>query len=55
MSRALGLRTRLHQLADRVHVVPEHLLTHVELLVDRLARLIDGDDDDPPTDLWSFH
>ena len=54
MVTGVDLWRRLHELADQVVDVPAHRQTHVSVLVDKLAQLIDGDDDepDPPTFAW---
>ena len=43
----LDLWRRLHELADRMHDAPRPLLVHVDQLVARLERLLDGTDDTP--------
>ncbi len=44
-STIVDLWRRLHDLADRVRDVPPHRRAHVAVIVDRLADLIDGKDD----------
>lgn len=47
MTTITDLWRRLHLLADRVPDTPRHLRTHVEVLVTRIERLVDGTDDTP--------
>lgn len=56
MSAPTGLEmwTRLHDLAERVPDVPPHQRAHLSILIDRLADLIDGDDEPDPPPTFAF-
>lgn len=43
MAERADLSERLHRLADHADDVPEHLLVHVETVLDRLERLMADD------------